>query len=205
MQPLDVGSDEAFAAFLPGRDMEDDKSLVVNFFVGKKLLGKKSQDEGREIYEDREFIQIQIKGQDKQVVVEEVKPEHKRKFPIAYHLFQQGKPAPVVGTPIEQLPGVGPSMAHNLKAINLRTIEDVANVTDENALSAMGMGARDLVTRAKAFIAKAAPKTVALEEENKALKSQLAGMEESVRALQEQMAALMAKKKGGRPKKETPQ
>lgn len=192
---LDVNTDEAFKGFLPGSDMQDDKSLVVEFFVGKKLLGAKSQEAGREIYEDREFVKIQIKGQDKQVVVEEVKPFHKQKYPISYNLFQMGKPLPVVGTPIGQLPGVGPSLVHSLQGLQLRTIEDVADLTDENTLSSIGMGARDLVTRAKAFIQKAMPKAVALEEENKALREQLTAMNERLTAMEQ-------KRKGGRPRKE---
>ena len=180
---LDVNTDAAFMGFLPGQQ-EDDKALIVEFFVGKKLLGAKSREEGREVYEDREFVKIQIKRQDKQVVIEEVKPLHKQKFPIAYQLFQMGKPVPVIGTPVEQLPGVGPSLAHHLKGINLRTIEDVAGVTDENTLSRIGMGARDLVNRAKAFITKVAPKTAALEEENALLKKQLEELNARMAALE---------------------
>lgn len=191
---LDATTDEAFRPFLPGQK-EDDSSLIVEFFVGKKLLGLKSKAEGREIYEDREFVRIQIKGQDKQVVVEEVKPHHKQKYPVAYQLFQMGKPLPVIGTPIEQLPGVGPSLAHHLKGLLLRTIEDVAGITDENTLSAIGMGARDLVNRAKAFIAKTAPQAVALQEENQILKQQLAQMGERI-------AAMEQKRKGGRTRKD---
>lgn len=183
MQPLDVSTDAAFMGFLPGQK-EDDSSLIVEFFIGKKLLGAKSREEGREIYEDREFVKIQIKGQDKQVCIEEVRPHHKQKYPVAYQLFQMGKPLPVIGTPVEQLPGVGPSLAHHLKGLNLRTIEDVANVTDENTLTRIGMGARDLVTRAKAFIDKAAPQAVALQEENAMLKQQLAQMNERLAAME---------------------
>lgn len=184
MQPLDPTTDESFMQFLPGQNVEDDKSLIVQFFVGKKLLGARSKAEGREIYEDREFVRIQIKGQDKQVVVEEVKPSHKQKYPHAYHAFLAGKPLPVVGTPVEQLPGVGPSMAHNLKGLNLRTIEDLANISDENTLTSIGMGARDLVQRAKAFIEKTNEKTVALAEENSQLKTQLTEMNARLAALE---------------------
>lgn len=165
MQQLDVGSDDAWRNFLPGAAQEDDKALIVEFFVGKKLMGAKSEVLGRPVYEDREFVKIMIKGQDKQIVIEEVKPAHKAKYPIAYLQFQQSKPMPLIGTPIEMLPGVGPSMAHHLKGINLRSVEDVANISDENVLQAMGPGARDLVKRAKAFVGHTSEKTAALEAE----------------------------------------
>lgn len=169
MQQLDPTTDTSFLAFLPGQPQEDDRSLVVRFFVKPKLMGFKSTEAGREIYEDREYIEIRIKGQDKQVVIEEVTAKHKQKYPIAYTMFLHQKPQVVVGTPIEQLPGVGPSLAHNLKGMNLRTIEDLAGISDENTLQAIGMGARDLVKRAKAFLDKSTSDTVAMREQMAAM------------------------------------
>lgn len=178
---LDPTSDEAFRPFLPGQQSEDDRMLIPEFFVGKKLMGFLSEKAGRPVYEDREFVRIMIKGQDKQIHVEEVKESHKQRFPIAYHAFLQKKPVPVVGTPIEMMPGVGPSMAHHLKGLNLRAIEDLASVTDENTLQRIGMGARDLVRQAKAWIEKSTGQAIALaeeksrlERENEELRKQLA-------------------------------
>jgi hypothetical protein len=156
----------------------------VEFYLGKKLLAAKSRDAGREIYEDREYVRIQIKGQDKQVVVHEVTEQYKRKFPIAYQLFQMGKPQPVVGTPIEQLPGMGPSLAHHLRGIALRTIEDIAGVSDENTINRIGMGARELVKKAQAFIAQSTQKEVSLEQENADLKKQLADLAQRMETLE---------------------
>jgi hypothetical protein len=183
---LDPTSDESFRSFLPGNQTEDDKALIVKFYVGPKLMGAKSEKAGRPIYEDREYVQIMIKGQDKQVVVHEVSNEHKRRFPIAYHLFKQQKPAPVVGTPIEMMPGVGPSMAHNLKGLNLRTVEDLANVSDENTLQSIGMGARDLVAKAKAWISRSTEEQLSLQAKN----AELLKVNEAL------LAQLNAKQKG---------
>lgn len=206
---LDPTTDESFRQFLPGMQQEDDKALVVEFFVGKKLLGAKSTEAGREIFEDREFVKIQIKGQDKQVVIREVGNADRQKYPFAYQQFQHQKPAAVVGTPIEQLPGMGPSQAHNLKGINLRTVEDLANVSDENTLQRIGMGARDLVNRAKAWLTQSAPKAVELEQENARLRQEMAERDrkrdEEMAEMREQLASLTKpKNKGGRPRKNPP-
>ena len=191
MQQIDVNTDEAFRSFLPGQQQEDDRALVVEFFTDKKLLGAKSQAEKRPIYEDREYVRIQIKGQDKQLVVHEVTHEHRTKYPIAYQRFVLQKPAPVIGTPIEQLPGVGPSMAHHLKGLALRTVEDVANISDENTLQRVGMGARDLVNRAKAWLAQTTESTVSLQaklaeksRENEELRGIVGEMNERIKALE---------------------
>lgn len=197
---LDVNTDESFRSFLPGQKQEDDSALIIEFFLGKKLMGAKSVAAGREIYEDREFVRIHVKGQDKQVVVREVTPQDRDRFPIAYRYFQAAMPAPVVGTPIEQLPGIGPSMAHMLKGLNLRTIEDLARVTDENTLSRIGMGARELVNRAKAFVQQQAPEVVNLQEENAALKHQLEAQAAQIASIQAQLAA--PRKRGRKSKPE---
>lgn len=172
-------TDTDFMPFLNGKT-EDDSSLIVRFFVSPKLMGAKSEAAGRPIYEDREFVEIKIKGQDKQVVVHEVNEHYRNRFPIAYALFQRQKPAPVVGTPIEQLPGIGPSMAHSLKGLNLRTVEDLAAVTDENTIQRIGMGARDMITRAKAWLSQATERESKLAEENERLRKMLAEVQAPV-------------------------
>ena len=204
---LDPTTDSAFSSFLPGHRQEDDSALIPRFFIDKKLLGLKSHEAGRPIYEDREYIEIKIKGQPKQVVVEEVTARHRQQFPIAYAAFKQNKEMPVVGTPIEQLPGLGPSLAATIKSFGVRTIEDMAAL-NEIGLQNIGNGARDLQKRAKAFLAQTSETTVKLEEENKLLREQLAQMNETMQAMRDQVAALVAPKRRRRvtqPAQETAQ
>lgn len=192
MQQLDGDrglTDDAFRSFLPGMPQEDDKALIVEFFIAPKLMGAKSKEAGRPIHEDREFVRIMIKGQDKQIVVHEVTDQHRQKFPIAYMRFKQNQPMPLMGEPIDLMPGVGPSMAMHLKRLNLRTVEDVAGVADENTLQAMGAGARDLVNRCKARIAQKSAETVGLQEQ---LAAERAAREEERKAFEARLAALEA-------------
>lgn len=163
--------DTDFLQFLNGKT-EDDSALIPEFYVDKKLMGAKSEEAKRPIYEDREYLRIKIKGQDKSIPVHEVTDEHRRRFPIAYAFFLRQKPVPVIGTPIEQLAGVGPSMAHHLKGLNLRTVEDLAAVSDDNTVNRIGMGGRDLVTRAKAWLQHSTSQTVALAEEKDRLREE---------------------------------
>ncbi len=191
---LDPTTDDAYRSFLPGQ-REDESGVIPRFFMKEVLLGAKSEEAGRAIYEDREHIEIKIKGQDKGIFCDLVREEHRRRFPIAYAAFKAGREAPVVGTPIEQMAGVGPAMVHNLRGLNIRTIEDLAGISDENALSAIGMGARELVNRAKAWVQKAAPEAVnlreQLEEERRAraeLEERLAALEASAKPKRRQSA-----------------
>jgi len=187
-------TEQSFMSFLPGAQQEDDKMLIVQFFVKPKLMGLKSIEAGHEVYEDREYVEIKIKGQSKQIVVEEVTLKHKKQYPIAYHQFFTQKPLPLVGSPIEQLPGLGPSMAIRLKQLNIRSIEDMAGVSDETVIQEIGAGARDLIKRAKAFLSQTSVQTLSLAEENSALKGQLTEQGDAIRRLQEQLAILTAPK-----------
>ena len=188
---LDPTTDDSYRSFLPG-NREDESGVIPRFFMKEVLLGAKSQELGREVYEDREHIEIRIKGQDKGIYSDLVRPEHIRRFPIAYAAFKAGKEAPVVGTPIEQMAGVGPAMVHNLRGLNIRTIEDLAAISDENALSAIGMGARELVTRAKAWVNGKAPEVVNLQQQ---LEEERRARAEEKRAFEERLAALEAQSK----------
>lgn len=163
---LDPTTDASFVQeFMPGRPrQEDDANLIVTFFLDAVLLGFKSEEAKRPIYEDRLHVEIKIKGQDKQIVVREATEADIKRFPIAHALFQQKKQRPMVGTPIELLPGVGPSLALHLKSLNLLAIEDLARVSDENVVQSIGMGARDLITRSKAWVAHQGEKTASLEQ-----------------------------------------
>jgi len=187
---LDATTDESFVQSYIRKNGEDDSALIVRFFVKPKLLGLRSKQAGRPVYEDREYVEIKVKGQDKQVAVHPVKEEHKQRFPIAYMQFQSKKPAPVIGTPVEMLPNLGPSLAMHLKSINIRTIEDLSNISDENTLQAIGMGARELVNRAKQWVSGSSTKEAGLQEQIEKAKAENEQLREMVAQMQSRMEAL---------------
>jgi hypothetical protein len=181
---LDVNTDQSFLNFLPGRK-EDDSGLIVRFHLQPRLLVAKSNAAGRKIYADAEYCEIRIKGQPKQVVDELVTPDHIAKFPVAYAYFKAQKEMPLVGTPIEQLPGITPSVVERLKVMRLRSCEDVASASDA-AGQEYGPGFVPIRNQCKAFVGQTSEQTVALQDENKLLKEQMA-------AQQKQMAQLLAR------------
>lgn len=160
----EVAMDESYIKLLSSTPQEDDKALIVRFYLAPVLLGAKSEEAGKPMYEDREHIEITIKGQDKQIVVREVTRADRERFPIGYARFKAQRQEAAVGTPIEMMPGVGPSFALHLRSIHIRTVEDLAQISDESALQNIGMGARELVTKARAWIANQSPQLAQLEE-----------------------------------------
>jgi hypothetical protein len=182
---IDQTSDAPFIGFIPGQKQEDDHNLLVEFFVDKKLMGKKTEENGgRPVYEDREYVRIYVKGQKHQIVVDEVRESHKMRFPIAYQRFLMKKPAPVIGTPIELMPNVGPSLAGELKLLGLRTVEDLARITDDNVVQTIGHGARALIRQAQAFLERTSGENVELQQQNAQLRGELTALNKRLAALE---------------------
>ena len=175
---------------------DDDRGVIAEFKVEPVLMGFKSKEANREIYEDREFVRILVKGNDKMEVVAEVTDQHRRRFPFQYERFKAGMAQLKSGTPIDRVPGISPSTVKNYISLNIRTIEDLAEVGD-NVLDNLGMGARDNREKAIKYLAngrvandEAASKVRALEEKVAELT-----------ALVESMSAVHAPKPRGRPPK----
>lgn len=64
-----------------------------------------------------------------------------------YQFWKDGQEAPVEGTALTQWPGLSPAQIKNFANINVRSVEDIASANEET-ISRMGQGARDLKNRA---------------------------------------------------------
>ena len=163
------------------------------FYHHPVLNKNKTKAEGREIYEDKTYILILCPGQSKQETRRPATDLDRMNYPTAWRAFCEGKAEPLVGTPIEHLPGVTPARCKELHAVHVRTVEQLANVPDQN-LPALGMGGMVLKQQAQAFIQKNSSEVAAL-------KNQLA---EAMRKIDELMAKQGSDlpKPRGRPRKE---
>ena len=129
------------------------KPVIPEFVVEAVKLEHRSQQEGRPIYEDREFVNIMIVGQRGATVHEPVNDEHKMRWPKEYAAFKAGRELPPEGTPLAEWPDSTMTKARvmELAFFNIRTVEDLAAVHD-NALGNLGMGARELREKARTFL-----------------------------------------------------
>ena len=122
----------------------------------------------------------------------------------SYDAWLKGQEAPVSGTPLSAWPGVHTAQADRLKLMHIRTVEDVAGLTDAD-LDKIGMGARALRDKARAFMqakqgeAQIAAAMVERDEENARLKSEV----EELRTTVAELAAKagLEKRGPGRPAK----
>lgn len=136
------------------RDPNAPKSPAIpQFFTEAVKLEWKSQQEGRPIFEDREFVRILIPGDRRSMAVEPVRDEHRRRWPREYEAFKIGLEPPQEGTPLGEWPVslMTPARVQELAYFNIKSVEQLAGVNDAQ-LQSLGMGARELRERAKTWL-----------------------------------------------------
>lgn len=182
--------------------MAEGHGLHVEFYIESVKQEFKSEEAGRAIYADTEFVKIHIPGDKNYSVEREASQSDKERFPLEYARFKNGmkEEEQAIGTPLKQWPAMTRSMAKEFASFNVHTAEQLAGMSD-TAKQAFGMGANEWSRKAQAFL-EVSGNSAAAEKyavENEELKRQIA-------ALQSQFAELSAKvdpeKRGpGRPRK----
>lgn len=153
----------------------DDENLFVEFY--KNPLN------------DRDYVRIKYPGDNLTEYDQPATDSHKTRFAGRWQAYQDGRSQVGDGTLLEDWPPMinARAMVDAYKSAGVFTVEQLAAVNDTN-LSKLGMGARSLQDKAKAFVAQQGA-----ADENAALKERLAQLESAM--------ADMQKKKG---KKKTP-
>jgi len=135
-----------------------------------KAVELKSQTEleGRPIFEQRLFCSQRVRGSKDQPGDVEVKfiispssgkkvPDPRnlmvRRYPVELKRFLENGERPADGTPLEQWPRMTPDRIAVCHWLEIRTIEDLASLKDNDmAIQKLGMGGRELVAQANAFL-----------------------------------------------------
>jgi hypothetical protein len=99
-----------------------------------------------------------------------------------YDNWKQGKAAPIDGTPLAAWPGGTPHLVKALEAYHIRSVEDLANLTDGTMDKVPVPGIRNFRTLAKTFVE--AQKTTHL------VAADLAAKDEQINNLTQQVADL---------------
>lgn len=192
-----------------------DSRLVVRFYNKPVKNEFKTQQEGRPIFEDVDFVTIFTPGDSTTVIDTPAREDHKTRFPLHWAAYQNahGGEQKEIGTPLSQWPLLTPSQAEELKALKFFTVESVAGASDASiqriGMSA-GMSPYTFRDRAKNYLrvayqeaaeSQAQAEADKLREENAKLKEEtdakLAQMQEQMNLL---MSQLSERKKPG-PKK----
>jgi hypothetical protein len=129
----------------------DDK-LYVKFFMKPRLNTEKSAVANRAVYEDTEYIEIMAPGEKNSIIQRPAWSQDYERFPKHYALFKQGKREQEVGTPLSMAPFLTEAQVEELRYFKVRTIENLAGLSD--SVMQNFMGARELQQKAQAYLFK---------------------------------------------------
>ena len=207
---------------LPSDENNADNRLQVRFYKRPVQQENETQEAGRPIFKEFDFVHICVAGDTLTEIDTYVLNSHKQRFPQQWANYQNRVGAndeQLIGTPVSEWPLVSKSQAEELRAMKFHTVESIAGASDQQ-LQRMGMAAgmspyafRD---KAKAFLnlATTAAETDKRESEINALKQELAKKDEEtakikqdtdakIANMQEQMATILAAVGEKKPRKKT--
>lgn len=205
---------------LPSDEQGADSRLQVRFYKRPVQQDHETQEAGRPIFKEFDFVHICVAGDTLTEIDTYVLNSHKQRFPQQWANYQNRVGAndeQIIGTPVSEWPLVSKSQAEELRAMKFHTVESIAGASDQQ-LQRMGMAAgmspyafRD---KAKAFLnlATTAAETDKRESEITALKQELAKKDEEtakikaetdakLTLMQEQMATILAAVGEKKPRK----
>jgi len=151
-------------------------------------------------YVDMDFITITIPGDNSVSIHTPVTDFHQFRFPREYEAFKRGKDASVVGTPLDMWPALQPSQVAELKHQGIRTIEQLANLSDSVSGSLRGFYA--LKNKAQQYLDDAKDKKAAAvvraqkDEQAERHKAEMKAMEDRFAAMLAEALATKEAKKG---------
>ena len=172
-----------------------DKGLLVKFFVKPWLDQGQTQKEGRPIYVDKEYIDIRVPGS-RDNICRPASLEDKQRFAEHYRMFKErtSEDPKITGTLLKEWPLISRSQAENLAFINVKTVEQLAEVADVHISQMMGMN--QLKAKAKEWLEAAKEREAAQELEAKLEQrdDQIAELTAAVAELSKQLKTLQATK-----------
>lgn len=115
-------------------------------------------------------------------------PERVDAYKRSYAAWKEGHELPMDGTPIKGWPVISPAQQDTLIRMKVVTVEMLADMNDEG-VKRYGMGARDLVNKARAWVSQANDKAP-LTMENARLKREVEVLSESLAALSSKVATM---------------
>lgn len=147
-----------------------------------------------------EMIILHVPGDKLSKLKVAVNDEYKKRFPEAYLAFSSGDVAAINGTPLAHLSTLPQTVANQMRALGIHTIEDLANLADTEV--AQFMGGKGFRQKAKEYLANntgPASELAALKAELAEIKKLMSG---NAGPTQPIATTDEPKRSPGRPKKE---
>ena len=180
-----------------------DSRLAVQFYKKSMKQEDASNEAGRPIFKEFDFVRIMIPGDNLTEIDTYAQESHKQRFPRqwAHYQNQTAGHEDIVGTPLDQWPQVTRSQAEELRGLKFYTVEAIADCSDQQLQRigmVAGMSPHNFRLKAKAFlnlandsaeVAQRESELQALKEENAKIKAET---EAKLSKMEAQMEALLA-------------
>lgn len=177
------------------------KDTIIHFYERDVQNPVRSLAEGRPIFETKIYIEKICPGDTLNRIDRMLRDQDKIDYPEQWDKFQRKEKHTVDGTPLEAWPQLSRIQAKEMIAMNILTVEHLANLNDNVSHKIMGFS--DLKRKAQLFLKAASDSSLfdKITEDNKAKDEMLSQQAAAIKALQEQMSTLTLPKKKGRPAK----
>lgn len=109
-----------------------DAQLLVRFFVKPLKDVGRSEQQGRPVFRDAEYVDIRIPGS-RDAICRPANAHDKVRFERHYEAFIKRIEAPIEGTPLAEWPLITRSLAEEMSFSNIKTVEALATVPDSAA------------------------------------------------------------------------
>lgn len=173
---------------------DDTKKLPAMFRMEAVRNEARSAEAGRAIFDECEFIQIIFPGDHTREINRPATEIDKAKYVDEYRRFKENHESAFSGTPLEAWGVLPVNTIAEMKSLRIYTVEHLANVS-ELAITKLGMGGRDWVNKAIAFLSKGKDsddlraRIVELESQIEAMKADKSDPSPRIRRTPEQIAA----------------
>ncbi len=171
---------------MPQTNFNGPKPLLRFYTEAVEMTGKSAQ-EGRPIFENRDMVAIINPGSRDEVVrIAKDKAKQDPYVAQAYKIWKETQEQPSDGTPLEQVPFLNPAQVRELKALNILSLEALADLPD--AAKQRFMGGHDLQRKAKALMQAAKDSAFATK-----VQSELDAANQQIAFLKDQIAQINAR------------
>ena len=183
---FDPALDDAFFASPPQAQGRGPRPIL-RFFSDPVEQSGLSAEQGRPVFKDVDMVGITNPGSRDEIVVSaEKKAKTDEYIAWAYAKWKKTQEQVVDGTPVETVPFLSKAVVLELKAINIHSLENLAEAP-EPAIQRM-MGLRELKKKAQAYLA-AAKDTAILSK----MQHELNQRDQTIAAMKAQMDQMSAR------------
>jgi len=185
-------------------------NVYIEFTTEPKMNAEKTAEKGHNVYDDVDYVVWTKRGsngmQNRMTITrcKRAAPEIWALADKMYDRWRETREMPVEGTALAMWPLISPAQVMNLQFLNLRTVEDVAGMTDADC-DRVGMGARGLRDQAQSWlktsadVGKSAVEMAEMSAEVRALRAERNELISRMREMKGEIDAM--KPKRGRPPK----